>query len=646
MTISLSLYKKIRDNKEFIIKNFYYRKQIEFKKLDQYSNFAKKLEKNNREIVPEINKKSVLNTVNNNLYNKIIVLFNELNFKNIDILICYTPKIQLDTMNSIKIDKLLNDYEEIFNQISEKNKKEFNDLLIKIAKDNISDCKSFDTINIPIGKFIKKINNRSMSYGKYDKDWFFIIYNDIIYYIAPTKDKKNIKLCINNTFTKNESEWFIEFSEESYSPIFDAMKDIKNLPEPTYLNTELSRRKSITKLLDIAFDKEPKKLGKYTEKQYFDKKNPYEKDSIQYNQRENHLEYQIHEVMQCFRNDKYTQVDIVKAKKSGFTKAQINKEFYTEAGYFKQIWGPAKANFRREPFLKQVLNFPHVFDNKVSNKGGKILKCDLDLVKKIRFELNNILDLIKIKYPPKKDKEYFLIDLAGGAGKHFDYSLYSFTEDELNEPQDTFLVKKNLWKKLEFKSNGIAKNISGLSNYLSKSPITLFDTINKTFGNEFIKFTQNISLHKKWLKQHVNNNEYFTKAIENILQGQRDKIYIIWNVQAKKIYLDNFLDDELKINRINDKPQIYLDEELLNKEQIRIIIQTGESEQWIDYKKSNKKSKIEDEQEEIQDVEINGKKFKSGSFQFNLKRNKTVFFNDKKFENKLKKLEIDNLNFF
>lgn len=34
------------------------------------------------------------------------------------------------------------------------------------------------------------------------------------------------------------------------------------------------------------------------------------------------------------------------------------------------------------------------------------------------------------------------------------------------------------------------------------------------------------------------------------------------------------------------------------------------------------------------------------SFQFHLKRNKTAFFNDKKFENKLEKLEIDNSNFF
>ena len=78
MTISLTLYKKIRDNKEFIIKNFYYRKQVDFKTSKQYKNFVNKLEKNNREIVPEINKKSTLNLENNNLYNKIF-----LNYQNI-----------------------------------------------------------------------------------------------------------------------------------------------------------------------------------------------------------------------------------------------------------------------------------------------------------------------------------------------------------------------------------------------------------------------------------------------------------------------------------------------------------------------------------------------------------------------------------
>ena len=74
MTISLLLYKKIRDNNEFIIKNFYYRKQVGLEKLDQYKNFSKKLEKNNREIVSEINEKSNDKEINNTLFKKLIIL--------------------------------------------------------------------------------------------------------------------------------------------------------------------------------------------------------------------------------------------------------------------------------------------------------------------------------------------------------------------------------------------------------------------------------------------------------------------------------------------------------------------------------------------------------------------------------------------
>jgi hypothetical protein len=644
MTISLLLYKKLRDNKELILKNYYYRKAIKdyIKEThdnddNQYRIFSKI--KENKELVPEVNKKAYETQSENNLiFKNIIILFNEMDLKNIDVLICYTEKIQLDKMRADKRDNLLNNYKDIFDKIypnitNKKNKciKEFNELLIKIAKDNPVNCKSLTTIKVPISKIIKKLKNRNMSFGRYDKDFFYIIYNDIIYYVKPHKNKKDIYICINNTFTKDNINWFVEFIEEEYSPIFDASIDSKNLPEPTFVKTELSRRKSITKLSGITYNKEPKKLGSYTPKQYFDSENPYDTGSIQWGIKDKHLKYQIREVMQCFRND----------RKSDDGPIRFNA---------------TDANYRREPFIKQVLNFPPNYRYVPGNKGGKISKCDLELVKKIRFELNNILDLIKIKYPPKKNKEYFLIDLAGGANKHFDYSLYSFTEDELNEPQDTFLVKKNLWKKLEFKTNGKAKNIFGLSKYLEKAPLMLFDTINNTFGKEFIKMTQNITLHKKWLKKHINNNEYFAKAIENILQGQKNKIYIIWNVEDKKLYLDNFLDDELIINRIYDKPQIYLNEEELNKGKIRIIIKTGESEHWIDYKKKSNKSKKSNynsdgededddyEDDDYEDDENDKKKTKKGYFSFNLKRKGTSFF-DKKLQNKLKKLDIDTSNF-
>lgn len=627
MTISLLLYKKLRDTKDLIIKNYYYRDEIGYDDKDQYRNFSKKLEYNNREIVPEINKRANEKPSKNNLiFKNIIILFNQMDLKNIDVLICYTEKIQLDKMSADKRKKLLHNYEEIFNNIdvdTPKKKdeyiKDFNDLLIQISKDNTPNCKSLTTIKVPISKVIKKLKSRHMSFGRYDKDFFYIIYNDIIYYVKPHKNKKDIYICINNTFTKDNTNWFVEFLEEEYSPIFDASMDPKNLPEPTYLKTELYRRKSITKLSGINYNKEPKKLGNYTSKQYFDPENPHEPESIQWDIKDTHLKYKIREVMQCFRNDR---------KKDGTMR-------------FK----PVDANFRREPFLKQVLNFPPTYKYVSGNKGGKINKCDLELIKKIRFELNNVLDLIKIKYPPKKNKEYFLIDLAGGAGKHFDYSLYAFTEDDLNEPQDTFLVKKNLWKKLEFKTNENAKDIFGLSNYLQKAPLTLFDTINNTFGKEFIKMTRNIVLHKKWLRKHINNNEYFAKAIENILQGQKNKIYIIWNVKDQKIYLDNFLDDELKINRIDDTPQIYLDEELLNNGKIRIIIKTGKSEHWIDYKKNSKKSNDDDDDDdnyEYDDIDNNSQ---SGNFKFSLKRKGTSFF-DNKLQNKLTNLDIDTSNFF
>jgi hypothetical protein len=617
MTISLSFYKQLRNNKDLIVKNYHYRRYIGFTK---YQNDFKNKSKN-IETIAKINRDSSINADNINIYKHIILIVNKLNITHINALICYTPK--LENINNDKRNNLFELYETIYKTINKtiSHNDDFQKLLVEIALHNVSPCKEFKSISIPMKKFRKKIQQRAINYGKYDKTWHYIIYNDIIYYLTidTKKPKTNINLCINGTFTIKEAEWLMDFAEHDYSPIFNAMENPKNLPEPTYITEPLSRRKSISKLSGINYDKNPKKLGTYTPKEYFDSKNPYTPGSVNFNKREKHLEFKIREVMQCFRNDR---------DNNG-----------------KLLFGPVEANERREPFIKQVLNFPPIYNHKKGNKGGKINKCDLKLLEKIRFELNNILALIKLKYPPKQDKEFFLLDLAGGAGKHFDYSLYSFTKEELKQPQNTFLVKKNLWKKLEFKTNQNAKNINGLSNYLQKAPQPLFDTVNKTFANEFIKMTQNIVLHKKWLRKNINNNEYFTRAIENILQGQKNKIYIIWNVEDEKIYLDNFLDNELKINHDeNNKPQIYLDEELLNKGFVRIIIKTGESEHWIDYVKSKKNKKQEtDEEDEEEDVDDDSKNV-SGNFKFQLKRNIIAFF-DKKFQKKLQKLNIDTSSF-
>lgn len=76
-------------------------------------------------------------------------------------------------------------------------------------------------------------------------------------------------------------------------------------------------------------------------------------------------------------------------------------------------------------------------------------------------------------------------------------------------------------------------------------------------------------MRKLELIYNINDNNYFAEAIENILKGQKNKIYIIWNVEDEKIYMDEFLNSELKIKRIDNIPQIYLDEEKLNDGKIR-----------------------------------------------------------------------------
>jgi hypothetical protein len=71
MTVSLLLYKKLRDNKNSILKNYYYRDAIDEDNDNddnddnQYRNFLKI--KKNKEIVPEVNKKAYDTPSENNL---------------------------------------------------------------------------------------------------------------------------------------------------------------------------------------------------------------------------------------------------------------------------------------------------------------------------------------------------------------------------------------------------------------------------------------------------------------------------------------------------------------------------------------------------------------------------------------------------
>lgn len=541
MSISLLIYKKIRENKINIINNYYYRNTLLLQE-KIYSEL-------NTEDITQINIDTNDNKDgrNNIIYKVIILAFNYLKDVDFQALICYTTgKIEYFEQS-----------QEIFKKYNEKRKigvkkinEEFNEFLNYIAENDTLVCDSLgrNPIQISKDKLEEKIINRNVRYGKYKNktmypddssrhNWMYIIYDDVIYNLIYQAQK--MFLCKNkNVNSESEYTTFIDFIENEYSPIKNAMNDPKNLPGPSFTPESLFRRKSISNITDIGSDSQIHQFGKYDQKSYFDQEHPNPK----------HLEFTIKETMACFRNDR-------------------NKDG-------KVIMGAAKSNYRREPFLKQVLNFPPLC---TQGKDGEIINdIDLKLVEKIKSRLNKVLQKIKAKYPPPPSKEYFLIDLEGGAGKHFDYSLYAFTEEELNKPQDSFLVKANLWKKLEFKSNQTAKRIFDLSNYLSKSPLTLFETVNNTFGKILNEKLQDISTNKEWFRQNINNNEYFRKAIENILQGQKDKIYIIWNVEEQNIYLDEFKEEELIIQRDIKGPKIILDEKLLNNKNptFRILVTT------------------------------------------------------------------------
>lgn len=567
MPVDLKTYKLLRENKKNIIRNFHYRNALEkYNEGKQYENF--KGQREDEEFFVYVNKNSKNTLDNIKIYKKIVVMFNKVfdESSTIDTLVCYTPeyRYKLDKMGSKKRELLLKSYERIFNMVTPRNLDEdFDNLLKTMAKNDTHTCDdALPKLKVKITDLEKKIKDRKMFIGKntdYEEIWYFSIYDELVFYFTPVSRKQEIEICINYKInTQKEYKKIIEFITEDYSPIRDSLEDDKNMPEETFSNAPLSRRKSITELASIQYKNEDErvgKLGKFTPDQYFN--NPAR------------IENKIKEIMKCFRNDRQTTPN---AK-----------------GKFPMIYNQSDANEMRETFMKHVLNFPPTFTQGINGREV-ICDVDLDLVKKIRKELNNVLVMIKQKYPPPPDKKYFLIDLAGGAGKHFDYSLYAFNEEQLKKQQDTFLVKENLWKKLEFKSDGKARNIKQLPQYLSKASLTLFDTANKTFAKLFEQKARDVGRNKGWLRKAL-TGEYFAKGIENTLKGQKNKIYIIWNVPDAKIYLDEFLEEELKVRRVDGVPQIVLDEKLFEEGKIRVRIQTenGKNSHQITYTKKKVK---------------------------------------------------------
>lgn len=161
-----------------------------------------------------------------------------------------------------------------------------------------------------------------------------------------------------------------------------------------------------------------------------------------------------------------------------------------------------------------------------------------------------------------------------------------------------------------------------MSNYLSKSPNTLFKTVNSTFAKAFLYNVQSNNFNKKWLIKNINYSEYVTKAIENILQGQKNKIYIIWNVDDKKIYLDEFLHKELIVKRKDNIPQVYLYEQQLENNKIRIMVESQPNIfHQLDFEMCKTTANDDDDE--------SGNDYRNGSFKFHRKNVGSTFYTQK-----------------
>lgn len=597
------------DSKEDIVKNYYYKQAIEklpgktyLDKFVKYCLSKNSIDKINEQAknAPDYLFEKIIATIADfddwtpeylSVYSSIIT-----NFKNVEI----TSKEFKQHIDKLKWKdwryKTMYAYDDTFYSVklnedwnNSNAKLKYNKLVenMKRNKRNLYVCKGCKkhTFKIELKEIKKKLAQRDIKLieieRKGNKILWQVDYDNKRYNLISNFEKVNI--CEDLTpHTQSEYDFFEEFIEQIYSPIYNAMDQSNNLPSGSINNNALKNRKSLIKIDSLQHVPENSRVGKifgpddrniaYTVDKFKDKLNTIiegKEDSAIIENTHLRTGDILVDIMKCMRNDRFTEKDVEKAKKNfknkEITKDQLNdiiKRFNNDRNLPDIIWGQSKANFHREPFMKYVLHFPN---NKCSGTDDSIL---LNTVKR---ELNNALVCIREKNPIDKNKEYFLIGLEGGGDMHFDYALYAFTESQLNQSENTMMTKDNLWKKLEFKSNDQgAKSISGLSGFITKSIDKLFNTYRSTFYKDFVKNINN----KKWLKNNINGSEYFAKAIENTLKGQKNKTFIIWNVESQKIYLDEFKDDELIIKRINKIPQISLDENYFDKNSgIKIIIE-------------------------------------------------------------------------
>jgi hypothetical protein len=539
------IYNTLTSNKEKIIKNYFFREKIGelYKENSQgeYSNESDKytyFNKINGETLNSINiySKKESRNENINLFEKIVSTIYSFDKHTVDLLLIYTNIIDNYKGNDIQealakfknkewLQTSFEKYESIYNNVRLKStykesieKQVFDTYINRLLEEDIS-CEDMLKINLSTGDFIDKLDNRQIVYkirkSNKNTDFVSINYGLYVYHFIINYKTNKVYLCENVEYNTEENyDLIMDYINEPFSPTENVLNLKKNQPSGNDNLNILKRRKSL-ELIEAIDDIKKYKIHSI--------------DNIK-----NTLTHIVHKESKKIKKNVIDPDEILK----NTLDCMVNKT--NEGG--KQEFIPVEANYYRESFMKLIIHFP---SNCMKDKDRN------DVLQTAKNEMLNALKCIKDKNDPGQDKKYFLIDKEGGGDMHFDYSLYAFTEKQIKEQERDLLNKSNLWKKLEFKSNKTATSIRLLSEYMSKSGNQIFKTIKNTFYKElqsFInyKFKRGAKYDKDWL--YKDDVKYtFIQILNNNLQSQENKVYIIWNSKEKKIFLDEFEKDDLNI---------------------------------------------------------------------------------------------------
>ncbi|NDD83038.1 hypothetical protein EBZ38_01970, partial [bacterium] len=483
--------KRMRDNKETIVKNYLYKHEIDFNKgrnkKKRWDAVVERFINLTDQQIMSIFKRTVLSVHH---YAK------ELDVNSlIEILTSYVNNNEFKKVYDTLFDyiNIIKNYNVLYDELLEN--------IINLQGPYIDGKCSSDSKKVKLGdadSIFIKLDGRGVKYGEIRNDIWYVKY-DNIYYMQLRGD--NLVLCLD-TGINSEKEYnnFIKFIQEDYSPIREYIEDAANNPSELTMSKTIGEvyRKELIPIKDINGDLTWKsKIGEVS--------NATILKAINNTLSSEQIKTNFDDIYNCLVNES--------------EHAQSN------------------ANYRREPFMKYVLhlNCTRFSDDQrltfVNAKKGML----------------RVLNYIKQNYTSQlKSKKYFYIKQEGGGKRHYDYGLYALRETDLQKPISYLNDIQNLLVKLEFKCNQKAKMISDLPEFYKKSSRYVFETTKKTYLDLLVD-------KNKRIEQAV-NDAYFRTALENTLQSQQNKIFVIWNSSEKHVYIDKFTEKDLQIKKIEYIP--------------------------------------------------------------------------------------------